>query len=192
MSPTSPALRSLFPPLNPSIHNHKFIFYICDSLFVLYKFICTSFLDSTYKQYHMVFVFLYDLLHSVWQSLDLYMLVQLALFHFFMAEWYSIIYVTHLLHLFLCWWTFRLLSCPSYCKYCCSEHWVCADFWILVFSGYTHRNGITESYDTWIFSFSFCKRISILFCVMAVPIYIPTNSVGGCSFLHILPSIYCL
>ena len=52
------------------------------STFVTLFLFCTSFLDSTYKQYHMVFVFLYDLLHSVWQSLDLYMLVQLALFHF--------------------------------------------------------------------------------------------------------------
>jgi len=26
--------------------------------------------------------------------------------------------------LFLCWWTFRLLHCPSYCKYCCYEHFL--------------------------------------------------------------------
>ena len=75
VSPASPSWESRFfttkpfekpiPPLNPSVHNHKSIFYICDSLFVLYKFICTNFIDSTYKQFHMVFVFLYDLLHSV-------------------------------------------------------------------------------------------------------------------------------
>ena len=23
----------------------------------------------------------------------------------------------------ICRWTFRLLLCPGYCKYCCSEHW---------------------------------------------------------------------
>ena len=34
--------------------------------------------------------------------------------------------------------------------------------------------------------------ISILFSVVAVPIYIPVNSVGGFPFLHTLSSIYCL
>ena len=24
---------------------------------------------------------------------------------------------------FICWWTSRLLPCPSYCKQCCDEHW---------------------------------------------------------------------
>ena len=31
--------------------------------------------------------------------------------------------VLHLLYPFLCWWTFRLLPCPGYCKQCCNEHW---------------------------------------------------------------------
>ena len=33
------------------------------------------------------------------------------------------IYVPHLLYPFLCWWTFRLLPWPGYCKPCFSEHW---------------------------------------------------------------------
>ena len=33
---------------------------------------------------------------------------------------------------------------------------------------------------------------SILFSTVAVPICIPTNSVGGFPFLHTLSSIYCL
>ena len=33
---------------------------------------------------------------------------------------------------------------------------------------------------------------SILFSIVAVSIYIPTNSVGGFPFLYILSSIYCL
>ena len=33
---------------------------------------------------------------------------------------------------------------------------------------------------------------SILFSIVAAPIYIPTNSVGVFSFLHILSSIYYL
>ena len=33
---------------------------------------------------------------------------------------------------------------------------------------------------------------SIVFSIVAVPIYIPNNSVGGFPFLHTLSSIYCL
>ena len=36
------------------------------------------------------------------------------------------------------------------------------------------------------------KGISILFSIMAVSVYIPTNSVGRFPLLHILSSIYCL
>ena len=36
------------------------------------------------------------------------------------------------------------------------------------------------------------KGNCVLFSMMAAPIYIPTNSVGGFPFLHILSSIYCL
>ena len=31
-------------------------------------------------------------------------------------------YVPQLFYLFICWWTSRLLPCPSYCKWCCNEH----------------------------------------------------------------------
>ena len=36
------------------------------------------------------------------------------------------------------------------------------------------------------------KRTSILFSIVAAPIYIPTNRVGGFPFLHMLSSIYYL
>ena len=42
-------------PLPP--RNHRFVFYVCDYFCLVNKFICTIFLDSTYKQYHMIFVF---------------------------------------------------------------------------------------------------------------------------------------
>ena len=47
-------------------------------------------------------------------------------------------------------------------------------FWIRVFSRYMPRSGIAASYDYFIFSF---LKISILFFVVAAPIYIPMNSV---------------
>ena len=36
------------------------------------------------------------------------------------------------------------------------------------------------------------KGTSLLFSIVAAPIYIPTNSVGGFPSLHTLYSIYCL
>ena len=44
------------PSFTPS--NHKFVFYICDYFCFVNKFICTIFLDSTQKRYHMIFDFL--------------------------------------------------------------------------------------------------------------------------------------
>ena len=42
----------------------------------------------------------------------------------FMAEQYSIVYMYHVFFKhFLCWWTFKLLPCPSYCKQCWNEQW---------------------------------------------------------------------
>ena len=46
-----------------------------------------------------------------------------------------------------------------------------------------NRSGITRLYDCSIFKF---WRISILFSIVAVPIYIPTKSTKGFPFLHIL------
>ena len=43
------------------------------------------------------------------------------LFHF--------VYVPQLSYPFICWWTSRLPSCPSYYKQCCDEHWgTCVSF----------------------------------------------------------------
>ena len=36
------------------------------------------------------------------------------------------------------------------------------------------------------------KGVSILFSIVAVSVYIPTNSIGGFPFIHILSSIYCV
>ena len=50
----------------------------------------------------------------------------------------------------------------------------------------------TQEWDCWIIGklyFSFFWGASMLFSIMAAPIYIPTNSVGGFPFLHILSSI---
>ena len=90
---------------------------------------------------------------------------------------------------FICWWISRLLLCPSYCKYCCSEHWGTGVFSVLVSSGYMPSSGIAGSYGSFIPSF---KGISILFSIVVVSICIPTNKVRGFPIFHILSSIYCL
>ena len=62
-------------------------------------------------------------------------------------------------------------------------------FLILVSSGYMSRSGIAGSYGSFIPSF---KGISILSSIVAVSIYIPTNSAREFPFFHTLSSTYCL
>ena len=62
---------------------------------------------------------------------------------------------------------------------------------ILVSSGYMPRSGIAESYGGFIPSF--LKESPYLpSSLVAVTIYIPTNSARAFPFLHTLSSIYCL
>ena len=96
---------------------------------------------------------LFDLLHSVWQSLGPSTLLQIALFLFFNG-WviFHHIYVPHLLYPFLCWWTFRLFPCAGYWKQHCNEHWG-TSFWTMFFSRYMHRSGIARPYGSSSFNF---------------------------------------
>ena len=51
-----------------------------------------------------------------------------------------------------------------------------------------------QQWDCWViwqFYFQFFKE-SAVFSIVAVLVYIPTNSVRGFPFLHTLSSIYCL
>ena len=58
------------------------LFYTCVTLFLYLanKFICTIFLDSTYKWCYMIFVFFFLTYFTVWQSLGPSMSLQVALF----------------------------------------------------------------------------------------------------------------
>ena len=62
-------------------------------------------------------------------------------------------------------------------------------FSVLVSSRYMPRSGLAGSYGGFISSF---LRISILSSIVAISIYIPTNSAREFRFLHTLSSIYCL
>ena len=84
-----------------------------------------------------------------------------------------------------------MLLCLGYCEYSYREHWGECIFWnyvvvVVVFSGYVPRNGIAGLYA--VFNLV-SKETSILFSIIIVPNYLPTNSVGGLPFLHTLFSI---
>ena len=99
------------------------------------------------------------------------------------------IYVPQLLYPFIYWWTSRLLSCPSYCKYYFSEHWGTCVFFNFGFLRVMPSSGTDGSYGILFLVF---KGISILSSIEAASVYIPTNCTGGFPFLHILSSIHCL
>ena len=94
-----------------------------------------------------------DLLQLVWQFLCPSMLLQMALFYsFFMAEYYSIVYMYHSL--------FIHSSVNGYLGYCyvlapvnSVAFGVHVSFQIRVFSRFMPRNGISGSYDSCSFSF---------------------------------------
>ena len=59
----------------------------------------------------------------------------------------------HLLHPFICWWTFRLFLCLGYCGWCCCEQCGADYLPITVSSGYMLRRRIAGSYGSSVFSF---------------------------------------
>ena len=95
------------------------------------------------------------------------------------------IYSSRLLYPFIYWWTFRLLPYLGYCKECCSEHRVNKSFLIGVLFTLDKYPGV-ELQDRMVVLFLIFQGISILFSVVAGPIYIPTNSAQKFPFLHIL------
>ena len=74
-------------------------------------------------------------------------------------------------------------------NYAAMNNGIHVSFSILVSSGYMPRSSIAGSYGGFIPSF---LRISITSSIVAVSIYIPTNSARVFPFLHTLSSSYCL
>ena len=83
------------------------------------------------------------------------MLLQMTLVYLFYGQVvFNCIYVTKLLNLLICQWTFMLLTCLSYCKQCCYiVQKVHVTFSVKALFGYMPRSGIAGSYGSSIFSF---------------------------------------
>ena len=92
---------------------------------------------------------------------------------------------------FICWWTRTLFSCVCYCRI--MWQWVrgCTSLWGNDFISFRYKpiNGITGLYHSFIFNFF--EELPI-FSLLAVTIYIATNSVQGFPVLYIFANIYHL
>ena len=143
-----------------------------------------------YKGCHMIFFLLYLTYFTQYDTLWVHPCC--FKWHYFILfnGWiiFHRIYVPHLHYPVIYQLTFRLLPCLGYCKQCFSERWGTRILWIIFFSGYIPRSGSAASYGSP--SFSSLRGTSILFSIVAVPIYIPTNSVGGFPSLQTLCSIF--
>ena len=94
------------------------------------------------------------------------------------------------IHLFICWRTSSLLPYSSYCKQCCNEQW---DTWGFFFSFFQFwfPQGICLGVGLlgyMVVLFLVFKGISIISSIVAVSIYIPTNSARVLPFLKAYPT----
>ena len=80
----------------------------------------------------------------------------------------------------------QLLPCPGCCKQRCREHWDTRV--VLCFSQVI--GPVVELLGRMVVLFLVFKAVSILFSIVAISIYIPTNGAKGFPFRHILSSMY--
>ena len=121
-----------------------------------------------------------DLLHLIWYLIILVasMIPHMALFHSFHVWVVSrCVYVPHLLYQVICQWIFRFFPwLGAVVNSAAVNIGVHMSSWIWVFSRYMPRSGIAGSYCNPVLVF---WGTSILFSIVAVQTYIPTNSIGG-------------
>ena len=98
------------------------------------------------------------------------------------------VYTLHLLYPLIYWWTLRWPPHLGNCKQCCYEHWEARTFESQCFHSFWSYLGV-ELLGHMVIPFLVFWKTSILLPTVATPIYIPTNTVRGFSFLHILTNI---
>ena len=155
----------------------KSLFLKSVSLLLFHKFICIICFQLLPTRDVIRYFSFSDLLHWVWQSLGSSVLLQTHYFILFNG-WviFHCIYVPHLLYPLLCQWTFRRLPRLDYSKPCSSEHWGAC-----ILSDHVFLQIHAQEWDvrdTWQLCFSFLRNIHTVLHKV-VPVYIPTNSVGG-------------
>ena len=90
-------------------------FFMSVSLFLFYRYVHLCHIwDFTYKQCHMVFVFLFLTLLSMIISGSIHVATTGTISFFSMAN--TPLYIPHLLYLLISWWAFRFFSCLGYCE----------------------------------------------------------------------------
>ena len=94
----------------------------------------------------------------------------------------------HLLYPFIYWWTLRRPPHLGNCKQCCYEHWEARTFESQCFHSFWLYLGV-ELLGHMVVLFLVFWKTSTLLPTVVTPIYIPTNTVRGFSFLHILTNI---
>ena len=103
-----------------SLHHVYFLhLWLCFSF--VNKFICTIFLDFTYNCYHIVgiFVSLTSLNLTIFVLFNGWVIFHCVYMHIYVRINVCVcvcVYILHFLYPFLCWWMFKLLPCPGYCK----------------------------------------------------------------------------
>ena len=113
------------------------------------------------------------------------MLQHMALFLSFYG--WIVLHCVYVPHLLCCARTLKLFPCLGYCNQGCNEHWCTCIFFELYFCpDICPGGGLLDAMATLFLVF---WGTSILFSLVAAPIDIPTNWVGGFSFLHTLSSI---
>ena len=174
------------PPPTPSPLATSSLFSV--NLFLFHRFMCYI-LDSTYKWYHMVFVFLFltyftgSLVASCcWKWHYFILCYDWVIFHYIYMYHIFFIYSSINGHL----GCFHVLAIVNSAAMNIGVH---VSFWIIVLSNICPGVGLL---DHMVALFLVFWGTSVLFSTVAAPIYIPTNSARGFPFLHTLSSIYCL
>ena len=107
--------QQLLFPLSPKAYSLCLCLLCCPACMI----IGTIFQDSMCICEYMVFVFLFLTYFTLYNRLYVHPAHEnwLECVHFCSWVTFHCVYVPQLPYPFICWWTFRLLPCPSYCRY---------------------------------------------------------------------------